>query len=69
MRLLILLVFSQYGLPCKYGKILQILIYNWTQKFNSIYSINKISFFRWFIFDVDFSIKDQRQFMFDASWI
>ena len=31
MRLLIFLLFSQYGLTCIYGIIFQILIYNWTQ--------------------------------------
>ena len=28
-RLIIFLVFSHYGLPCKYGTALQMSIYNW----------------------------------------
>ena len=31
MRLLIFLVFSQYGLACKYEIIFQVSIYNWAQ--------------------------------------
>ena len=30
-KLLIFLVFSQYGLACKYGIIFQISIYNWME--------------------------------------
>ena len=33
MRLLILLVLSQYGLACKYRIIFEILIYNWIQNY------------------------------------
>ena len=35
MRPLISLIFSQYGLACKYGTIFQISVYNWMQNFVS----------------------------------
>ena len=41
MRLLIFLAFSQYRLACKYGIILEILVYNWMQNaFSVIWHIN-----------------------------
>ena len=41
MRLLIFLAFSQYRLACKYGIILEILVYNWMQNaFSVIWRIN-----------------------------
>ena len=51
MRLIMFMVFSQYGLACKYEIIFQISIYNLTQKCILHF------FFSLFIFEVGFVLK------------